>query len=566
MPDWTAPFKLPHMKTEEFLKMKADYVAKHGYSYSFPGIAETLNYPFINPMTPQEDADWKAKRFKNFSDMRYEELKFLKKKRKERFQEMLSSPTPNLLQSRASIITALDNTQDAMSTGVTVAKLAARVLPKLAVRALSGPLGWIMGTADLINLSRAVLSPELMPLERKRSIDVMTGKNPYSRKARIKNRQRFIKGKIGKGALIEAAQTSKDIFGYGLTLGPIFAFPYDALFGAVRTLQGKPSQVKMPIPDWDYWKIVGKKALKALTAKWTVPFLTDIKDMFEDLVLFNAASQIESSAIDDFDTMEGFDDIGNTLVRAPSPQNVITREVISEEGFNPDEGIAWPSTGKEWSTINEILDSGLDIVNDNFNRFAEATKNDIMGYHAAQNAGDGAFYSMENLAGPGEIEYDYTVPAKSMYALHNLGYELPGDMTKTQILLLASWLDDREAIGQAPSAPMIVLYLHDYLGVTVTRPPPIDFFTQEDIEEWEIRIGKLPSYHPIPTEIIRFLSDEGYELGPYSRLANRTNFSDWISSYEPPGEMPSLDEMLLFAEEEPYLSFVPIPLAQQTLP
>ncbi len=470
MPNWTAPFKLPKMKTEEFLKMKADYVAKYGYSYNFPGIGEVLNYPFINPMTPQEDADWKAKRFKNFSDMRYEELRFLKKKRKEKFLEILSSPTPNVLQSRASIIVALDNTQDAISTAVSVAKLASRALPRLAVKFLGGPMGWVMATADLINLSRVVISPELMPLERKRATEVMTGKNPYSRKARIKNRQRFIKGKIGKGALIEAAQTSKDIFGYGLTLGPIFAFPYDALFGAVRTLQGKPSEVKMPIPDWDYWKIVGKKALKALTTKWTYAVRTDDEDMFSDMVLANAAAQIESSAIDDFDTMEGFDDIGNTLVRALAPENVITREVLEEEGFDPDEGIAWPSTGKEWSTINEILETGLDIVNENFNHFTDRNKNNVMGYHAAQNAGDAAFYTMENLAGRGEVDYEYTAPTKTLYALNHAGYELPPEATQEQLAKFAQYLDDYESIGKTPTTPEVLAYTSSMLGFSFVRP------------------------------------------------------------------------------------------------
>ncbi len=469
MPTWTAPFKPPHMPTEEFLKMKAAYIAKHGTSYSFPGIGEVLNYPFINPMTPQEDADWKSKRFDNFSDMRMEEMRFLKKKRKEAFLRMLSSPTPNILASRASIITALDNTQDAISTGVTVAKLASRALPKLAIKALSGPLGWVMATADLINLSRAVLSPELIPLQRKRQLDGMTTKNPYSRKARIKNSKRFIKGKIGKGAIIEAAQTSKDIFGVGLTLGPIFAFPYDALFGAVRTLQGKPSQVKMPIPDWDFWKIIGKKALKALTVKWTYTVRTDDQDMFQDMLLANAAAQIESSAIDDFDTMEGFDDIGNTLVRAPAAENVLTREVLEEEGFNPDEGVAWPSTGKEWSTINEILETGLDIVKDNFDHFTDRNKNNVMGYHAAQNAGDAGLLLMENLAGPGEVDYDYTAPTKTLHALHDAGYEFPPEATSEQLAKFALYLDDYESIGQTPTTPDVLAYASNVLGFSFLR-------------------------------------------------------------------------------------------------
>ncbi len=469
MPQWTAPFKLPHMPKEEFLKMKADYVAKHGYSYSFPGVAQVLNYPFISPMTPQEESDWKSKRFKNFSDMRYEELKFLKKKRKEMFLNMLSSPTPNILNARASIITSLDNTQDAISTGVTVAKLASRALPRLAVKALSGPAGWVLGAADLINLSRVVLSPELMPMERKRSIDVMTGKNPFSRKARVKNAQRFIKGKIGKGALIEAAQTSKDIFGVGLTLGPIFAFPYDAIFGAVRTLQGKPSEVKMPIPDWDYWKIVGKKALKALTTKWTYTVRTDDQDMFQDMILANAAAQIEASAIEDFDTMEGFDNIGNTLVRAQHAENVITREVLEEEGFNPDEGVAWPSTGKEWSTVNEILETGLDIVKDNFRHFAERNKNNAMGYHASQNAGDAALLIMENLAGPGQIDYDYTAPTKTIHALHEAGYEFPPEATDAQLARFAQYLDDYESIGETPTTPEVLEYASSTLGFSFLR-------------------------------------------------------------------------------------------------
>lgn len=469
MPDWTAPFKLPHMRTEDFLKMKAEYIAKNGYSYSFPGIAETLKYPFIAPMTPQEETDWRTKRFKNFSDMRLEELRFIKKKRKEKFLEMLGSPTPNILNSRSSIITSLDNTQDAISTAVVVAKLSARVLPKIALKALSHPMGWVMATADLINLSRRVISPELIPIETKRGIDTMTTKNPYSRKARIKNQDRFLKGKIGKGAIIEALQVTGDIFGVGITLGPIFSFPYDVIFGHIRMANGEKVTPKAPIPDWDYWKIMGKKALKAVTTKWTYTVRTDDQDMFQDMLLVNAAAQIESSSIEDFDTMESIDDVGTTLVRALAPTNVITREVLEEEGFNPDEGIAWPSTGNEWSSINEILESGLDIAKDNFRHFTERNKNSMMGFHGSQNAGDASLLTMENLAGVGSIEYDYTAPTKTIHALLNQGYETPADATPEQLSRLAQYLDDYESIGETPTTPEVLEFAASTLGFTFIR-------------------------------------------------------------------------------------------------
>ncbi len=45
MPDWTAPFHMPHMITEDFQRKKAEYVAKYGYRYTIPGFDDIFHIP-----------------------------------------------------------------------------------------------------------------------------------------------------------------------------------------------------------------------------------------------------------------------------------------------------------------------------------------------------------------------------------------------------------------------------------------------------------------------------------------------------------------------------------------
>jgi hypothetical protein len=77
---------------------------------------------------------------------------------------------------------------------------------------------------------------------------------------------------------------------------------------------------------------------------------------------------------------------------------------------------------------------------------------------------------MENLAGPGQVEYDYTAPTKTMHALHDAGYELPPAATQEQLAKFAQYLDDYESIGQTPTTPEVLQYATSMLGFTFVRP------------------------------------------------------------------------------------------------
>lgn len=45
MPDWTAPFHMPRITTEEFLRKKAEYVAKNDYRYTIPEFDDIFHIP-----------------------------------------------------------------------------------------------------------------------------------------------------------------------------------------------------------------------------------------------------------------------------------------------------------------------------------------------------------------------------------------------------------------------------------------------------------------------------------------------------------------------------------------
>jgi hypothetical protein len=188
-----------------------------------------------------------------------------------RTRERLSESTsPDWANSFGQMLTALDNTQDLLSTLALVGRFLLGGLAA-AFPALGLPIMLLSGVANVINvltLLGLLASPLYALVCRgpsaalaagipallfgrggKGKLGALADGNPFSRGPTGKGPLRVGPLGRGKGALpsaIEGAQVTGDLFGWGLVMGGLVGGIQDAAFGGVQALGGEAPRLKTP--------------------------------------------------------------------------------------------------------------------------------------------------------------------------------------------------------------------------------------------------------------------------------------------------------------------------------
>jgi len=464
MPTWTAPFHLPKFTSEEFQKMKANYQAKYGATIHVPGFEDIIHLWQPAPITPAEEILWKKKDYGRLGPKRYLELKEMKQKRKEAFLRMLASPTTPSGMNMASVLTAIDDTQDALSTLVTIGKVASRWLPRVLGRFVSGPVGWTMAAGDILNMIQTVGRTPMLPKATKRLMSDQGDLNPLTKKAKVRRAKRIKRWKPSSGALLEVAQVTDQVFGVGISLGPIVGFATDLVFGALKNLQGKPVKMKLAPSTTKPWEDIAYRYLKTNYTHNTVSQFTDETEETRMYIAQNLASQVVSAHAAENSPFDCLEDPNDVIVHAPWPTNVLTVECFEEEGLDYRDYIGWPALGKKWATYEELRRGTERTATDNLQRYCQRNKHNWMGFVGANNAVESTFYGLENLEGQGNVDYDYTVASKTMITLLDHGYIINPNATQTQISQFAAILEYYDRIGQTFSLKSILSTARDSIS------------------------------------------------------------------------------------------------------
>lgn len=155
------------------------------------------------------------------------------------------SPVPGFLQWIPPAITAIDNAQDLLYVGLTLAKPLLRRLP---ARFLPG-LGWALFANDVMNVANAILSSYRPGVNMKRvgqeTLNIFT----VNRASRILRAKSFLASTPLLPFALQAGQVAYDMTGYGLCLGPLFGAVADTEWSIIRALEGKSTQIRLPPPD-----------------------------------------------------------------------------------------------------------------------------------------------------------------------------------------------------------------------------------------------------------------------------------------------------------------------------
>lgn len=461
MADWTAPFTLPKYTTAEFRKLKADYIAKHGYTITMPGLFDIIKIPLETPMSDQEDRDWAAKRYNEFSEDRLFDIRRMKQKRKDKFLAMLGSPAPEVVNNVGALMTCIDDAQDALFTLASAGVLAMRFTPPPVAAILSLPTGVALTGANALNVVQSLGRQRLPSKASKRAWQKKTGVDPWSKKGRIKYARHLLKTFPVKASVIQALQTTNDIFGFGLALGPVLGFFIDAVAGPVRRIFGDRVVVDYPVPTYDEATGLAHRYLRNIPIYYYRGPHTPDEEII-GMMMAQWLSQVALySGTKDIPGWENYQNLDQLEIKARKPTNRLTLEVIEEEGLDVDAITGWPHNSQPWALATDVANEYAAPAQEFFNTYMARHDKDWLGYIYKTLACDATFYTLAALEGEDQVEVDYTVPAKAAsILLENRMYpdpEQPGEKTQE----LGTRLDWWETANISPSLRDILEFCHD---------------------------------------------------------------------------------------------------------
>jgi len=462
MPDWTAPFHRAKMTTDEFIAMKANYIAKNGYTITVPGLDDIIKINFERAMSEQEITDWKNRNYDKFAPERYEAIKAMKAKRKEKFLRMLGSPTPHIVNNAGSIMTALDDAQDAISTLGVVGAVAVKAAPRVIGEAISGPVGWTLAAADMLNTVQHLGVKKLPAMTSKRQIEAMTGENLRTKKGRLKAIKKIGKKFPTKAFLIEGLQVTENIFGVGICLGPIVGFVLDSVFGPYRVITGKPCDVSLPIPTVSTLTKIGQVVQRASIPYFASDLMTSNEEVLTMMLAYYLSCQEMLTMQSDWSALDKVENLEDVELLAPTPKNVLTREVIEEEGIDVDSVVGWPHSSKPWALTGDIANELERPANKFVQDYMALHQHDWWGYAFSALATGATFYQLGNLEAEDAVQYDYTAVSKTGMILCQFGKYPDPDQPAEKLTMFSDQIDLWEAIGEKPTFLSITKFCDDH--------------------------------------------------------------------------------------------------------
>ena len=534
MADYTAPFKIPEFTTEAYEKKKADYVAKHGYTVSVPRLGDIIHIRKKKPMSVQEMDLWYSGRRKEIPERRLMEIYKQKERSKEKYNKMLASPIPNWAKNYTSVLTAWDNVQDVVITLAAIGRIALKFIPRIAVGWLAWPVSILWLVASVMSTIAAPTMCLLNPmgckikmkkdLQRRRKALRARGLPPEKGTKAFaeiqKNKLKYgFKGYAKSGGflpsfseVIQAAQVTKDIWGIGLSIGPIFGLAYDLMSGGVRWAIGQkvsfknaPSNIEIyrkavdKKHEYARWKrpktkmtrteFAAWKEKKIASGTWGIQSKQDddcLKAMkisqhtygwkhqtvWEEQVALYCMTELAGQGIrnilNHWNPMENVEGLEHIEIEAYNEPDPPTEEMLREEGLDPEKGIAWPQLGKRWATYEEIQTSLAPVAAENFEYFCENCEDEDLKAAMENSAIEFGLHNIAMLEGTRSIEIQYHAAIEIGETLLNHRFSFPLDITEKQIIDFALWCEACEETNTRPKLREILRYARDVLDFEFT--------------------------------------------------------------------------------------------------
>lgn len=436
------PVKLHRFTSEEFDKRKAAYTAKYGYTINIPGFRDIVKLGLDRPPTEEELSKYSSRDPGELSVERWEYIKAHKQRKKESFLRMMQSPSPTWVSNIATAMTFLDDVNDSLGTLSMVTRLAAHMLPKALGRVLMGPAGWALTAAEIANIGMTLSRLPIRAVALKTKMHRGLGLNPFSKKAKVARAAKLRTLRPSKGEIIEALQTTDNIMGVGLCLGPIMGLITDIISGTYRTLKGKSVSVSMPSAGLATHEQLGLNVFKAAQQLWTGGQELSDDQHTRAILAVNQATQIAWPITQAWHPVDNISDINNIELEAPSPKDPTTLALFAEEGIDPRTRTGFLSWNRKYVTPDDLWSSAEPKIDHSFHEYCDRNKHNYKGFMTAETAVESIQNLYALMEGEDAVELDYAHTEKAIHKMFDNGYRFHEITTPEQLACFAQKVEE----------------------------------------------------------------------------------------------------------------------------
>jgi len=475
--DYHFPVQLPRFTNAEFEAKKAAYTAEFGYQVNIPGFNDIIHWNVIPEPSDVELAYYRKKDITRLGEARYNAIQTLMTEKRAAYLRILSSPAPAWVRNSGSALTFLDDINDTLGTLGVVCRTIAHALPAALGKFVMGPAGWLFAAADIANIAMTLTR---LPYKTKRlqhELHATLRDHPFSKKARLRRSAKLKRIGLSKGELIEGLQTTDNIFGYGLCLGPIMGLLYDIPSGLYHHIRGE-KVVIMGLPRELLWfDRVWSNSLKSLAELFygSPPIVDEQLDkaavsMHYCTLAMQNALQL-TAELDLIPPVEGIQILPRT------PEHPSTLEVIQEYGNDPTKNIGYPSSDTFYQDASHHWEKNREEISDGVKKWMSRGKTSFQTMIAAQNAVAAGQMALANMFGENEVEWEYDPVTATLLKLYNQGLTLPQDVNIEDVQAWAKHITElsmSDGTVDVRAAMDIATYNHHF-SFTTFRPerPPI---------------------------------------------------------------------------------------------
>jgi len=440
MPKFQNPVQLPKFTDDAWEKKKADHVSKYGYTINVPAFNDIFHTDITSPPSKPELDLYRKKDIDQLGKNRYDQIQKYQAKKRDSYLRMISSPSPGWAQNIGSALNFLDDLNDALGTLAFVAKLTARLVPRAIGKILMGPAGWALTAAEIAGFVGTLVYAPVTALQGKRAMHDLTSRNPFSKKAAVSRARKLRRHLPTKGEIIEALQTTDQMFGVGISIGPLMGFAQDIAFGAYRVATGKKVDIKSKPLDYPFWMKALSPGVFALQAILPGnPVIDD--DTYERAVMTGyVISQVLRPYNLEWNILDQVDGLENVIIPAKPVTQPSTWMLLEEEGINPKSVTGYPQINKPEATFEELWDGSAEQTTNAFHAYADRNKNNYKGWMTAQFVNDTAQNMLAMAEGDEAVILDYDPVEKACHKMLDAGYVMYPTPTETQINSFVTWI------------------------------------------------------------------------------------------------------------------------------
>ena len=421
-------FEFKRYEKSDFDTLKKAYTDKYGYVIKIPSLDDIIHIKPNEMKTVQE----------------------IKAAKKEGLMNILASPAPNWARKYSSIMTYLDDIQDAGSIIFPAFQMLARFSPKIFGR-LIPIVGWALLGFDALNFMIGVGRLPVTGMAGKRVVCNFVKTNPFSKKAQYERKERLMTHKPGFADALQVLQTTDNLTGVGISLGGLMGFMQDLVFGGYKYLNGERVSMSWDVPQANLWELNAAKAMKATAVIGSAGQTFSELQHFWTYAIGLISPMLYSPYANSCDFLECIKTPMDVVIPAPIPTDPLTIEVIKEAGLNVNDGVGWPFTGEKEISLDELTNHVALNSREVFRDYLFRHDRDWYGYAVAELWDIALPFIMDGIDPTGSENYEDTPMFQVMYRL--IKYPLipePGT-TAEQWATFESWVNDyHELYGKTP--------------------------------------------------------------------------------------------------------------------